>query len=149
MNKLFNQDPNKFYRYWNKQNNGIKEPPSQADVQNFWKGILGNNVSRNRKASWIKAEKLKYQQVQPNSWKAFTVSEISNFVKNTHNWKSQGLDALPKFWIKQLYSFLEKLVRSVNEIISKPEITQQWLTKGTTYLLSMGKDIKDQKNIDP
>lgn len=148
-NKLFNEDPGKFYRQINNQKSEISEPPSQEHIENFWKGILEKDVSHNENATWIKEEKQRYQHVKMEAWQDLTIEDVNKVIKRTHNWKSPGPDKLPNFWIKQLTALHGSLTSAMNSIIKEPDNIPQWLTAGNTYLLSKGHDTKDPKYYRP
>jgi len=148
-NKIFNEDAKKFYRQLNNQNSDVIHPPSQENVTKFWRGILEDEVAHNDKANWITLERKKYEQINPDVWKQFTTDEITKVIKQTHNWKAPGQDKLQNFWLKQLSSLHEDLTRTFNEIINEPRSIPMWLTSGTTFLISKGKNTEDPKNYRP
>ena len=60
-NKLLNDDMKKFYRQMNNQTLEIKDHPIQESIEQFWRGILENEVSHNQQAKWI-------QQAETITW---------------------------------------------------------------------------------
>lgn len=148
-NKMFNEDTKKFYRQLNNENNVIKHPPTQQQIEEFWRGILENEVIHNENALWIRAEREKYQHVKSDSWQDFTTEEIATVIKKLNNWKAPGPDKLQNVWLKQFTSLHADLTNAINETIKNPNNAPQWLTTGNTFLLSKGKDTKDPKNYRP
>ncbi len=70
-------------------------------------------------------------------------------IRSTHNWKSPGPDKVENFWIKQLTSLHMKLTEAYNSILKGQVVIPEWLTTGTTILLSKGQNTEDPKNYRP
>ena len=101
-NRLFNNDRKKFYRSLGKEEIKVKNPPSKEEIEQFWRGILGEEKHHNDKADWITREEAKYAHVENQTWNLTTKEEVHNAIKKSSNWKSPGVDAIQNFWLKQL-----------------------------------------------
>ena len=55
----------------------------------------------------------------------FTVDEMIKVIKQTHNWKSPGLDKLQHFWVNWFFVMPEDLTRAVTDMIKDPKIFLQ------------------------
>ncbi|XP_014679347.1 PREDICTED: uncharacterized protein LOC106819214 [Priapulus caudatus] len=148
-NKLFHKDAKKFYWHLNEQQSTINEPPSQERLDQFWRGILEVSTDHNTKATWIKQEEEAFQNVAMDVWTDITMGEVQQAIKRTHNWKSPGPDKLHNFWIKHLSALHKQLTRALNDTIKDPSNSPKWLTSGTTFFISKGKDTKEPKNYRP
>lgn len=148
-NKIFNEDAKRFYRQLNNQKTEVTEPPSQDHVTQFWRGILEDEVVHNDRAAWVEQEKKNHRMIRPDAWQNFTVNEIVKVIRKTQNWKSPGPDKVQNFWIKQLSALHQDLTRTMNDMMNDGKDIPIWLTSGTTFLLSKGKETGNPRNYRP
>lgn len=148
-NKLFYNNQHKFYNQINNQSIEILEPPTQDEIEHFWQGIVSNDVNHNEKASWIEKEKKTFAGIKNDKWEDFSEKEITEIIKQTHNWKSPGPDQLQNFWLKHFTAAHQALTKSFNEVIENSETAPEWLTTGVTFLIPKNKFTKEAKNYRP
>jgi hypothetical protein len=55
-NKTFKEDTKTFYRNLGTKNTEVREPPSMAEVEPYWKSLWGEKVLHNERAEWITKE---------------------------------------------------------------------------------------------
>ena len=58
----------------------------------------------NENAAWLKDIEEKTEDVSQQEWGNITVHEIREVLKNSHKWKSPGIDQLTNFWLDALLS---------------------------------------------
>ena len=69
----------------------------------------------------IKDQEEELQQINQMEWKDLTVEELRVNMTRATNWKSPGLNRLPKFWIKQFKSLHKTMAEAYSEIIKDPK----------------------------
>ncbi|XP_047501775.1 uncharacterized protein LOC125047544 [Penaeus chinensis] len=148
-NRLFRENTKKFYRDLNQNQKPVIEPPSQSDVEDFWRSILEDGRHHNTEAAWIQREVDANAKIKPEKWKDFSAVEIKKIVKNLQNWKAPGPDKVHNFWVKHFDAVHEQLARALSEVTRDPSILPDWFTTGVTFLLTIGKNTKDPKNYRP
>ena len=81
-------------------------------------------------------------------WEVLTVDELKAKRARACNWKCPGPDKLPNFWIKQLTSLHEKMVKAFTKILRNPETAPDWRTTGHILLLPKKDETWIPKNTD-
>ena len=80
-NRLFNKDRKKFYRSLGKEETPVENPPSKEQIEQFWRGILGEEKHHDDNADWITREEEKYAQVESQKWDPITKEEVHNLLE--------------------------------------------------------------------
>jgi len=75
----------------------VKNTPSKEEIEQFWRGILGEEKHHDDKAQWITREEAKYAQVESQTWTLITKEEVHDAIRTSSNWKSPGIDGIPTF----------------------------------------------------
>jgi len=70
----------------------------------------------------MKQEKKECEHLMPDP---FMVDQMLKVIKQTHNWKSPGLDKLQHFWVKWFFVMPEGLTRALTDMIKGPKIFLQ------------------------
>ena len=148
-NKIFENDAKKFYRELGKSQIEVKEIPTKENVENFWKGIWGNDKTYNKDASWIEKNATQNEEINIQEWENITVSEIKTALTKSQKWKSPGIDKIPNFWLNTLSSAHTVLAKLLNDIVLQPELTPEWICEGKTYLLAKSNETDQAKNYRP
>ncbi|XP_047484152.1 uncharacterized protein LOC125035884 [Penaeus chinensis] len=133
----------------NQKQKPVIEPPSQSDVEDFWRSILEDGRHHNTEVAWIQREVDANAKIKPEKWKDFSAMEIKKIVKNLQNWKAPDPDKVHNFWVKHFDAVHEQLARALSEVTRDPSILPDWFTTGVTFLLTKGKNSKDPKNYRP
>lgn len=103
----------------NNQQGIVNETPSQEQITQFWSKIIKSEEIYNEKEAWIDQERKNYKKIKPDQWRKFTVGEIADVIKCTHNWKFAGPDKLHNFWLKQLTDIKEEVTPEEQENIDE------------------------------
>jgi len=89
-NRLFSTDRKKFYRSLGNDEISVKNTPSKEEIEQFWRGILGEEKHHDDKAQWITREEAKYAQVESQTWTFIMKVEAHDPIRTSSNWKSPG-----------------------------------------------------------
>jgi len=146
-NKMFKEDTKKFYRNLGTKNIEVREPPSMAEVETYWKSLRGEEAQHNERAEWIRREQKR--KVSYMGWMPIQITEISSFLSKAHNWKSPGSDQIQNYWLKVFPATHRHITKSFNVIIEEPGKAPDWLTTGITYLIPKSGDSKEVRNYRP
>ena len=63
-----------------------------------------------------------------------TMEMMKGKVRNLPNWKAPGPDGVQGYWLKNLTTLHDRIVKQVNDMINKSKHIPAWLTKGKTVL---------------
>ena len=148
-NKLFKENTKKLYRELNSEAIEVHHPPNIEEVETFWSGIWEVNKTHNTDATWVQQQHDLNKHINTQQWVTIDITETTEAIKRTQNWKAPGIDQLTNFWIKKITSVHCDLTVNFNEMIENPEIAPKWLTTGITSLLPKNKDTKIPKNYRP
>ena len=148
-NRLFNNDRKKFYRSLGNDEISVKNTPSKEEIEQFWRGILGEEKHHDDKAQWITREEAKYAQVESQTWTLITKEEVHDAIRTSSNWKSPGIDGIPNFWLKQLTATHDALAIAFNKAIDNPEDLPEWFTTARTFLIPKNGETDKPKNYRP
>ena len=72
------------------------------------------------------------------------IEELRSALTKSHKWKSPGVGKIPNFLLNCPTSTHKQMALNFTNILQNPETAPEWLTEGTTYLLS-----KNQENSKP
>ena len=145
-NRLFNNDRKKFYRFLCREEIKVRSPPSKEEIEQFWRGILGEEKHHHDKAYWITREEAKYVQVQSQTWNLITKEDVYNAIKKSSNRKSSSVDAISNFWLKQLIATHDALATAFNKAIDNLEDLPEWFTTARTFLIPKNGESNKPKN---
>ncbi|KAI5731018.1 hypothetical protein M8J77_003330 [Diaphorina citri] len=148
-NRSFENDKKKFYRELYHKNYGIEQPPSKEEFENFWTRIWGIREEVNIEADWITNEFERTKNLNEMNEFRIEESDITNTMKDAHNWKAPGIDKLTNFWLKYLKCMHKHLAASLQNIMEHPTLAPDWLTQGITYLLPKNENTHVTKNYRP
>ena len=138
-NSLFERSEKLFYRKLNdtaptNPRNNIY--PTKDNIEEFWGTQLATPGECNLETEWLDEERAKCQTFDQMAFLPFSVDEVTNVIKKLHNWKAPGPDHVQNYWIKKLYSIHQRLTDLLNDVLMNPQNMPNFLTEGTTYLLS-------------
>ena len=146
---MFNKDRKKFYRSLGKEEIKVENQPSKEEIEQFWRGILGEEKLHDDNAHWITREEEKYAHVENQAWDPITKEEVHAAIRKSANWKPPGIDATPNFWLKQLTATHNALTTAFNKAIESPEDLPDWFTTARTFLLPKSDETDKPKNYIP
>ena len=86
-------------------------------------------------AQWLSRQKDELESLPEQPEVAISGTDLNNHLRTISNWKAPGSDQLQGYWIKKIISLHEVLLDSLNYILTYPQNTPVWLTKGATYLI--------------
>ena len=128
----------------------VKEIPSEDELRNFWGGqIWGQSNLYDPSAEWIPAWKDHYKAIKEQSWVDVSYTDLTSQLNKTMNWKAPGLDLVPNYWLKNLNVLQQPLACALNECVTNPESTPQWLVTGKSTLLPKNEKTVAAKNYRP
>lgn len=149
-NNTFQNDPGKFYDEVRDNKITIDEPPTEDDINSFWKPIFNNKQHFNKEADWLDEYKNTVnERINEAEYQPITKEEIKSATSKFQNWKSPGIDKLHNFWWCYLSNLHPKLADILHHTINNPHETPQWLTTGRTTLVPKKLDTKNPANYRP
>lgn len=122
-NKLFSENPGKFYNNILLKKKQVERPPSKEEIEAYWKGIWSKNIKHNATATWIQEEYDKTAQIERMEWENIKEEELKVAINATSNWKAPGMDGITNFWLKRLHAIHKPLTTVYNDIISGTQQT--------------------------
>ena len=101
INQLFTNNPKAVYRTFKSGPSvRVKDPPSQEDINSFWKGIWGCDVSFNEEADWLNVLKQEYcTNVTPKKYE-LSPAVFKKVLKKLANNRTPGIALIIGVWIK-------------------------------------------------
>ena len=132
-NKLFECNRSTFYRELKGEKGSFDPEIDKAEVQSFWLDMWSAGEE----------EQVGYQElidlVEPVQLSTdFGTERIksitANRIKYLPNWKAPGPDYVYGFFIKRMYALHERLAQLVSEAIEDPELIDDKMYVGNTYL---------------
>ena len=82
------------------------------------------NKTHNTDATWVQQQHDLNKHINTQQWVTIDITETTEAIKRTQNWKAPGIDQLTNFWIKKITSVHCDLTVNFNEMIENPEITR-------------------------
>ena len=134
-NKEFERDPKKFFQTLNEEKIEVKTPPSEEDVNTFWRGIYEDDRDHNDQANWIQVVEEQLRGRPRMEDQPITDEEFQRKLRTMKNFKSPGPDQLTNFWLKTLPALHPHYLAAFNRILSGEERAPLWLSEGLTRLL--------------
>jgi len=68
------------------KNTDVREPPSMAEVEPYWKSLWEDKAQCNERAEWIR--KKERRKISNMYWGPIQTMEITTFLLKALNWKS-------------------------------------------------------------
>ena len=96
-NKVFKEDTKTFYRTLGVKNMEVRELPSLAEAETYWKSLWGDEAQHNEGTEWIRREQKRNSLLD---WRPIQISEIALYLLKAHNWKSSENDQIQNYWLK-------------------------------------------------
>jgi len=87
---MFKQDTKIFHKNLGMKNIELREPPSIAETETYWKSLWGEEAQHNERAEWIRREEKR--KISHMDWMPIQITEITSYLFKAHNWKSPGND---------------------------------------------------------
>jgi hypothetical protein len=69
-------------------------------------------------------------------WSPICEKDVAEELRTTLNWKANGREQIPNFWLKQLTATHKHIAAIFNKLIKEDSITER-LTAGVKYLISI------------
>ena len=63
----------------------VENPPSKEEIEQFWRGILGEEKHHDDNAHWITREEEKYAHVENQAWDPITKEEVHAAIRKSAN----------------------------------------------------------------
>ena len=101
INRQFAENPRNVYR--NLLDNSIKvqNPPTKEEIERFWKPLYEDGTEH-QESQWIEAIIEKNREKQQMPAIEFTVEILRRKINEYSNFKTPGLDKVPKFYLKKI-----------------------------------------------
>jgi len=141
---MFKEDTKRFYRNLGMKNIEVREPPSMAEAETYWKSLWGEEAQHNERAEWIRREQRR--KVSYMGWMSIEITEITLYFSKAHSWKSPGSDQIQNYWLKAFPATHRHNNKNFIEIVEELEKAPEWLTTGITYLIPKSGDSKEVRN---
>ena len=119
-------------------------PDAEKSVR-FWSGIWDNDIYHNSKAEWLVDIRKEVKNMSQENV-VVTVEMKKSKVRKLPNWKAPGPDGVQGYWLKNLPSQHDRIVRQMNDTINNSKDTPDWLTKRRTVLCQ--KDPQKEDAVD-
>ena len=140
VNYQFTYNPKQVYRKFKGETKiSITNPPSEADIQDFWSNIWSRKKVYNVNASWLEVLEQEY---------CTNVTQNSQNINENENNTAPGIDLIVAYrWKKfclhgPLVGIFEKMFKNEVEV-------PQWAPLVRTTLLAKSKNTHEAKNYRP
>ena len=119
MNRRSAENPKIVYISMAKETVQIQTPPSEEDLERFWKPLFDDNT-------WIDTIRQKNSQKQQMPLMRFTEEKMIKNISEYSNFKTQGVDKITNFWLTKItalhqYYAQQALSRTVRGEEESPE----------------------------
>lgn len=149
-NNTFQNNPGKFYDEIRNDKINIDEPPTENDINSFWKPIFNNEQHYNKDTYWLNDYKNAVgEKIQEAEYQEVTKEEVKSATSKFQNWKSPGIDRLHNFWWCHLTNLHHKMADVLDHILNHPDQSPPWLTTGRTTLVPKKHETKNPANYRP
>ena len=108
------------------------EKPNAEESKQFWNSMWVNEKKQKRNAEWVRELRSNKDNMKQNDISIAT-EMIKKQVKKISNWKRQGPDGAPGYWLKKL-TIHECTVKQMDNIISNIEGIPKWMILGKKVL---------------
>jgi hypothetical protein len=72
---MFKEDTKRFYRNLGMKNLEVREPPSMAEAETYWKSLWGEEAQHNERAEWKRREQRR--KISHMDWMPIQITEIA------------------------------------------------------------------------
>ena len=149
-NNTFQNDPGKFYDEVRDNKIAINEPPTEDDINSFWKPIFSNEQHFNKDAQWLHEYKdTVNERINEAEYQPIIKEEIKSATSKFQNWKSPGIDKIHNFWWCNLTNLHQKIADILHVTINHPGQSPPWLTTGRTTLVPKKPETRNPANYRP
>ena len=148
-NNIFKSDAKRFYREVGKEPIKVEKIPEVEEIETFWKNIWSTEKGYNERAKWINNTESRNENVPEQEWVDITTDEVRYSLSKAHKWKSPGIDQVNNFWLHSLNEAHELIAEHLSKLLRDPDLSPQWLSEGTTYLLPKTEETQNPKNYRP
>ena len=133
VNRMYQQDQKTVYPEMSGKPEGEKVIPDAEKSVRFWSGIWDNDIHHNSKAEWLDDVRKEIKNMSQENI-VVTVEMMKKKVRKLLNWKAPEPDGEQGYWLKNLPSLHDRIVRQMNDMINNNKDIADWLTKGRTVL---------------
>ena len=139
-NRQFKTNQRTFYRTLIRDTITVDKPPTEQDLDNYWRPLFEIEETHNQEAQWIgdieRLNETKPAMPEPE----ITPGKISKKLAHFSNHKKPGIDNVPNFWLKQLTPLHRHYSNFFTRLLRGEEATPSWLTRGDTSLIPKTKE---------
>ena len=149
-NELFAKNKKKLYRSIFDQSESVSDPPSEAEVRQFWENeIWGESNLYSGPPPWLDEVKKACKGVCAQKWEGLSGSDVTNQLASQLNWKAAGIDQLPNFWLKNIPSSHNYLAACMDCFLTDPAQLPEWMVRGRTVMLPKSDKTSVASNYRP
>ena len=147
-NKMFEFNRKAFYRKLNNEKKEIAEDIDKGEVAAFWSGLWAEEADRHEDHQAL-LDRLDPAELQIENDGETMKKAIEWQIKGLSNWKAPGPDHVYNYFIKKLYALHRKLADIIIEAITNPELIDDEMYTGNTYLQPKVEVAREGKELRP
>ena len=136
-NRQLRNNESGFYSRLNSEVHVTSEIPGKKEAKEFWSNLWSKNGTHNENAKWLKDFKTSMNGKPKQEEFIINSGKVQNVLSKIPNWKAPGPDGVQGFWLKNLKSMHQWLVKYLAECYKRT--TPGWMTKGRTVLIQKDK----------
>ena len=121
---MYQQDQKMVYQEMKGKPGGEKSMPDPEKCVRLWSGIRDNDIHPNSKAEWLKDVRKEVNSMYQKNV-VIAVEILKNTVRKLPNWTAPGSDEVQGYWLQNLPSMQERLLRQMKDMI---KTTNTYLT---------------------
>ena len=110
VNRMYQQDQKGVYHEMSGKTGGDKIIPDAETGVRCWSEIWDNEIHHNSKAEWLDDVRKEVKNMSQENI-VVTVEMMKNKVSKLPNWKAPGPDGVQDYWLKNLLSLHDRIVR--------------------------------------
>lgn len=118
-------------------------------MKEYWSNIWSVPKEHNSRASWIRAAKEEYQNLEEMNAVSISEEDIKTVTGKMKNWTSPGIDGIHNYWWKAYTSSHKVLAGFIQEALKNPHIIPAYFTHGITHMLPKKGQLSLPKNYRP
>ena len=150
VNYQFTYNPKQVYREFKGETKiNITNPPSEADIKDFWSNIWSRKKVYNVNAPWLEVLEEEYCTNMTQKHYEVNLDIFLKILTKMKNNTAPGIDLIVAYWWKQLFFLHGPLVGIFGKMFKNEVEIPQWAPLVRTTLLAKNKNTHEAKNYPP
>ena len=150
VNYQFKYNPKQVYREFKGETKiSTTNPPSEADIKDFWSNIWSKKKVYNVTASWLEVLEHKYCTKVTQKHNEVNLDIFLKILTKMKNNTAPGIDLIVAYWWKKLFCIHGPLVEIFKKMFKNEVEIPQWAPLVRTSLLAKNKNTHEPKNYRP